>query len=334
MISPVVQLVLRGPFSLAASHRFLEGFGPAIGDRGSAPPGHLHLAFPVDGTEVSAGACVRQPGEEVTVQIHGPGGEHTAAAARQVERILSLDVDGTGFFDVGMRDPVIARIQSRYEGLRPVNFASPYEAAAWALIGQRIRISQASRIKTRMAVELGESVTIEGQDWHAFPAPARLRELEAFPGLFGRKVEYLRALGAAAQEGRLDAARLRVMPAEEALAEIAELDGVGPFSAGLILLRGAGHPDVLALAEPRLGRAVMLAYDLDEEPDNDRLGAISEAWRPYRTWVAVLLRKLLEDETGEIASGRPAAGPPPARRDRRQRPGDPPRDRRPARRPR
>ncbi len=327
-MSGVVQVKPRGPFSLEASRRFLEGFGPAIGDRGSAPPGHLHLAFPVDGTAVSAGACVRQPGESVAIEILGVDDEDAAAAARQVTRILSLDVDATGFFDVGVRDPVIARIQSRYEGLRPVNFASPYEAAAWALISQRIRISQASRIKTRMAVELGESVTIEGQDWPAFPAPARLRELEQFPGLFGRKVEYLRALGAATVEGRLDAARLREMPAEDALAEIGELPGVGPFSAGLILLRGAGHPDVLALAEPRLRRAVMLAYDLDEEPDDDRLEAMSEAWRPYRTWVAVLLRRLLEDETGEIAGGRPRDDAPAPCRDRRQRPGAPPRDRR------
>jgi DNA-3-methyladenine glycosylase II len=27
---------------------------------------------------------------------------------------------------------------------------------------------------------------------------------------------------------------------------------------------------------------------------------ISENWRPYRTWVTLLLRTQLEDETGEI----------------------------------
>jgi DNA-3-methyladenine glycosylase II len=315
----VATVTPRGPFALEASRRFLEGFGPAIGDRGSAPRGHLHLAFPVDGTDVSAGACIRQPSAAaVEIRVAGVADEVVAVAARQVERILSLDVDGTGFFDVGMRDPVVARVQSRYEGLRPVNFASPYEAAAWAIISQRIRITQASRIKTRMAVELGASIDIEGQAWPAFPTPGRLAELDGFPGLFGRKVEYLRALAVAAGAGRLDADRLRAMASDDALAAIGELDGIGPFSAQLVLLRGAGHPDVLALAEPRLRRAVMLAYDLDEEPDDDRLEAISEAWRPYRTWVAVLLRRLLEDETGEIARGRPGAAVPPKRPDRRR----------------
>ena len=31
------------------------------------------------------------------------------------------------------------------------------------------------------------------------------------------------------------------------------------------------------------------------------IGAISENWRPYRTWVTLLLRTQLEDDTGEIA---------------------------------
>jgi DNA-3-methyladenine glycosylase II len=58
----------------------------------------------------------------------------------QVARILSLDLDGSGFAAVGRADPVVAGLQRRYPGLRPVSFWSPYEAAAWAIIGQRIRI--------------------------------------------------------------------------------------------------------------------------------------------------------------------------------------------------
>jgi DNA-3-methyladenine glycosylase II len=62
------------------------------------------------------------------------------------QRILSLDHDGTGFAAVGQRDPVVGRLQERFAGLRPVLFLSPYEAAAWALIGHRIRIVQAAGV--------------------------------------------------------------------------------------------------------------------------------------------------------------------------------------------
>ncbi len=183
-------------------------------------------------------------------------------------------------------------------------FVSPYEAAAWALIGHRVRIAQAARVKARMATELGEPVDVHGDMRHAFPSPRRLAGLDTFPGLFGRKAEWLRALGQAADAGALDAVHLRSLAPERALGELKELPGIGPFSAELILLRGAGGADRLPAAEPRLRRAVALAYGDEREPTQAEVAQRAERWRPYRTWVAVLLRAALEDETGEIA-GRP-----------------------------
>jgi len=151
-----------------------------------------------------------------------------------------------------------------------------------------------------MAEELGEEVVVHGEWLHTFPGPERLRRINGFPGLSQTKVENLRGIAEAALEGRLDGGRLREVPAGEALAGLRRLRGIGPFSAELILLRGAGHPDRLATAEPRLRRAVAMAYGLDEEPGEEELARISDAWRPYRTWVALLLRTMLEDETHEI----------------------------------
>jgi DNA-3-methyladenine glycosylase II len=294
------ELVARGPFSLAASAAFLEGFSPA-GYR-PAEAGHLHLAFVPDGEEAAAGVCLRQPDGAVVGEVSGEADPE--AVLDQVARILSLDVDGTGFPEVGRRDPVVGRLQARWPGLRPVGFFSPYEAAAWALIGHRIQMVQAARIKQRMADELGEVVDIHGDERHAFPGPARLAGLEGFRGLFARKVENLRALGEAAIEGRLDGAWLRGLPREQALKELKQLPGIGDFSAELVLLRGAADPDHLPSHEPRLCRGAAIAYDLDEPPDREWLEVRAEAWRPYRTWVVLLLRVLLEAETGDTSGTR------------------------------
>ena len=294
------ELVPRGPFSLAASAAFLEGFAPAA-HRG-AEPGHLHLAFVPDGEEAAAGVCLRQPDTNVVGEAFGDA--DPAAVRDQVARILSLDVDGSGFPEVGRRDQVVGELQDRWPGLRPVGFFSPYEAAAWTLMVQRIRIVQAARIKDRMAAELGQAVDVHGDLRHAFPGPARLADLDGFPGLTARKVGYLQSLGRAAMAGRLDTARLRALPREQALAWLKELDGVGDFSAELVLLRGAGDPDHLPVHEPLLRRAVALAYDLDGPPDEAYLAELAEAWRPYRTWVVLLLRVLLEETTGEVRGTR------------------------------
>jgi DNA-3-methyladenine glycosylase II len=104
--------------------------------------------------------------------------------------------------------------------------------------------------------------------------------------------------------GQLDTARLRALPREQALALLKELPGVGDFSAELILLRGAGDPDHLPVHEPLLRRAVALAYGLDGQPDEAHLAELAEAWRPYRTWVVLLLRVLLEETTGEVRGTR------------------------------
>jgi 3-methyladenine DNA glycosylase/8-oxoguanine DNA glycosylase len=44
-----------------------------------------------------------------------------------------------------------------------------------------------------------------------------------------------------------------------------------------------------------------IAYDMEVPPSAADIAEISEVWKPYRTWVALLLRVMLEDETHEIA---------------------------------
>ena len=305
-------MVPRGPFSLVASVQFLEGFAPAAhtGPR-SAADTSLELAFPMEGSWQTVGVRLRQDAGEVTAEVVSPaasGPELVAELRPQVERILSLDVDGSGFLAVGERDPVVGEIQQRYPGLRPVGFWSPYEAAAWTIIGHRIRITQAAAIKARMAERLGEPVSFGGRVVHAFPSPMRLAELDTFPGLAGRKPEWLRSLAQAALVGQLDAARLRAMPHEVAMTDLKKLPGIGDFSAGLILLRGAGDPDAVPGQEPRLARAVALAYGLPGPATPEQLRDISEHWRPYRTWVTLLLRTQLEYQTGEITGRQGHAG--------------------------
>src|ERR1700737_3738941 len=94
-------LVPGGPFSLAASIKFLEGFTPAT-YRGPAD-GVLELAFAVEGSWQTVGVRVRQDGAdvtagEVTAEIVSPaelGPDLVRAVRSQVERILSLDVGGS-----------------------------------------------------------------------------------------------------------------------------------------------------------------------------------------------------------------------------------------------
>jgi DNA-3-methyladenine glycosylase II len=282
-----------GDYSLEESANFIGAWHQAPGEGGTTQ-GHLHLAFLTDGDWKPVGVCLTQnaPGH-VRGTVYGDA--EIDLVERQVKRILSLDVDGRGWPEVGKRDRVVAGLQRRFGGFRPVNWSNAYEAAAWCLVSSRITMRQGQAIKDRMSRELGREVNVHGHRLWVFPDPARLTELSAFAGLFGRKVEYLSALGRAAFAGALDTEMLRAMPREESLAKLQELKGIGEFGSQLVRLRALSAVDELPTREPRLAGAIRAAYGLDREPDLARLEELAESWRPYRMWVCVCLRRTLTD---------------------------------------
>lgn len=285
----ITEVPVRGEFDLPAAARFLTGFGPAGRPEAGVEPGELRLAFPVEGAWTPVGAVLRRRAPDtVTVEVHGPE-ELAGAVVAQVTRMCSLDVDGAAFPDVGGRDPVVSLVQGLRPGLRPVLFASPYEAACWAVLSQRIWMTQAVRLRHRLTERHGTEVDVGGSRLAAFPAPGVLAKLDHLSGLPGKKLERLRGIGEAAAEGLLDAATLRALPAEAALKQLQLLPGIGRFSAELILIRGAGHPDVFPRGETRLHEIMRQAYHLPEASAGE-LAEIAEAWAPFRSWVSFLFR--------------------------------------------
>jgi 3-methyladenine DNA glycosylase/8-oxoguanine DNA glycosylase len=310
MVAEWTELAVSGPFDLAASARFLEGFTPAARPDAALRQGELRFAFPCAPSWRPVGVVVRQEQADGPVRVRVSGDPSDVdSAVGHARRILSLDVDGSGFAEVGRRDPVVGELQRRYPGLRPVAFHSPYEAACWTIIGHRIRIVQAAAIKDRLARRLGTTVDVDGVELSTFPAPRVLLDLDGVPLVNEVKSGRLKAVAEAALAGELDAERLRALPVEQALERLRRIPGIGPFSAELTLLRGAAHPDGFPTAERRLHAEMALAYGLVDPPHTE-LAAIAEAWRPYRTWVALLFRTRRELETGEISGRIPVRSSP------------------------
>ena len=283
MARRVAEFEVLGPWSLETSRLFWEGFTPAALAGQPAEPG-LHTVFCAEGDWRRAEAQVTQAGNTAHLVVTGDGDLESAAA--QARRFLALDVDARGWPQVGHRDPVIGDAQARLPGLRPCGFHSPYEAAAWAVLAQRLRIVQAARLRA-------ELIAGHGKDG-AFPPPQALRRLDL--DLPGRKSEYLRAVAEAALDRLLDGPALRALDPEQAVQRVQQVKGLGPFAAELVVVRGANAPDALPRHEPRLDAEIAERYG-----PGHTLAEVSQAWRPYRTWAAVHLRALREQRTGEIA---------------------------------
>jgi DNA-3-methyladenine glycosylase II len=272
---------IQGPYDMAHQNDYFGGWTQAGGDERS-----VVMAFPVEGWQHSAAVELRQtdPG---TIEGQVTGGD-ADTAWNQALAVLSLDVDGTGYPTVGEHDPVIGALQKEHAYLRPVLFHSPYEAACAFVIGHRLRIEQGRAIRARMAREHGESFDIAGTTVHAFPAPQRLREITEIPGVNDEKITRLHGVADAAMEGRLDRARLRSLPLDEALADVKRLRGVGDFFAVAIVMRGAGLID--SVPNDDITRAgIERFYHLDAGPSDTEFARITDGWRPYRMWCSVLI---------------------------------------------
>lgn len=119
---PTFTLRGRGPFSLTAASRFGRGFtpSPTAGD-----DEHIRLAFPCEdaGWRTVGVRLSHRDGDVLgEVTVAGRGGADApvlAAATDQCRRILSLDVDGDGFAEVGRRDPVVTASSRATPGCGP-----------------------------------------------------------------------------------------------------------------------------------------------------------------------------------------------------------------------
>ena len=282
---------LEASVTLAATASFVERL--RLTDGGPV----LDLALLLEGSWQTVGVRLDQPGKDVRAHVFANPDDATPdAICNQLERMLSLDVDGAGLANVAARDAVFADLRQRQPGVRPVLYPSPYEAAARTIVGHQLPARQAAAINRRIAEEHGVRIEVADHVLYGFPAPARLAGLPHIRGLAARKVEQLRALGemtGAATGDWFSTASLRAMDRQEAMTQLQQIAGIGPFSAELVLMRGVGDADAFPKTEKRLHRAMALAYNLGEDPDLDTLERIADNWHPYRSWVGLLLRNTI-----------------------------------------
>jgi DNA-3-methyladenine glycosylase II len=277
-----VEWPVQGRFSLAESIAF--GFGHTTPGQGEV----MRLAFVQDGYDAQVGVAVTQPAPDLLVfEVVGEGDPERAAA--QAARILSVDVDATGFDSLVAGDPVLDRVVARRPGLRPVSFHSAYEALLWAILSARRPAAQMAVVRSELARLHGRVFEVAGKPVPAMATPRQLLAVDSFSGIPEIKLGRMKAVAETAAAGELDTATLRAADPDDVERRLQEFAGIGPFYSQLVTVRALGHTDVLATAEPRV---VAATGALLGRPDLDQAGfaEAADAWRPWRTWASVAVR--------------------------------------------
>lgn len=286
MVQTGIAIKPRGPFSWEAATDVMSNFQPMTQHwQGTAEL--VRMTFPLDSDFTPVGVALRYDGGILRGDVTGT--DNLRAVEKQVARIFSLDHDGTDYPEVGVRDPKIGALMKALPGLRPLNFTSPYETAAWGVISQRISMVQAARIKARLIAEHGHTLRLAGEEISCFPVPERLDRIDSVPGLSAEKVERLKGVARAALDGTLNVDRLRALGDEAGPASVRAIPGIGPFWASGIYLRGCGIVDVFP-DEPLSIAALGHLHGLGDSPAQREIDSLTARYRPFRMWVCFLLR--------------------------------------------
>lgn len=120
-------------------------------------------------------------------------------------------------------------------------------------------------------------------------------------GLSRPKVLHVRALAEACATGRLDLDAVALLPDAAAIAAIAAIPGLGPWSASIHLLFGLQRPDVFPPGDVALAAGLAHLRGMPERPAPRALVLMAEAWAPWRSLAARLLWHHWRHATGRAA---------------------------------
>jgi DNA-3-methyladenine glycosylase II len=168
--------------------------------------------------------------------------------------------------------------------------ADHYAALVRAIVGQQLSTRAARAIYGRLIERFGGHPPTTQQILDDDPD-----ELRVAVGLSHAKTRYLRSLAEHVVSGELELDRLNELSDDEVVAELVAVKGIGEWSAHMFLMFQLARPDVLAVGDLGIRRAVQRAYELPGLPSAAELTALAEPWRPYRTTACLVLWHSLQN---------------------------------------
>ena len=155
---------------------------------------------------------------------------------------------------------------------------------ARAIVDQQISLAAARSIWGRYETLCGGRVTPEA-------TLAKSDDDLRACGLSRSKIAALKDLSAHVADGRIDFNELRCLEDEAIIEKLIQVRGIGRWTAQMFLIFSLGRPDVFALADGGLRRAVVKLKGLPADAPEALIEVISDDWAPHRTAAALFLWK-------------------------------------------
>lgn len=306
-----VTVILPGPLDIPASVERYRRWGDDLLERwdgqrllravqgggGTAVP---YAVRPPDGASSAATVEV-----EVTVGRAGDMAPATAAVTGSF-----VQAPAGALEEVCSRDPVVAQLNERYPGVRPVLEPDPFMALLRAISSQQVNLTWAATTRRRLA-ELRGSRHMLGLDevWSlsaAQVAGCEAADIRALQFTWAKATSIVAVARAVA--GRPETfAELAELPDVEVIARLVALPGIGAWSADWYLARTLGRPVVVA-GDLGVRKAVGRAYLGGQLPAVEQTRELTNHWGAAAGVVQELLLHDLQWSGATLESRQSAQG--------------------------
>ena len=165
---------------------------------------------------------------------------------------------------------------------------SAFQTVCRIIVGQQLSYSAASVIWARFGIACG-SITPVAIDRMEL---AVLRQC----GLSNQKAVFIKQFASRLISKEFSFKRLRSMPDCAAAECLQSIRGFGPWSVEMYLIFGLGRPDVFSLSDTGLRRAICSIYGVSKSSYAKKAIAISDRWRPCRSFACRYLWAWLDNK--------------------------------------
>jgi DNA-3-methyladenine glycosylase II len=226
-----------------------------------------------------------------------------------VTSMLGLDRDLSDFYRLARGDAHLRELAERLRGMKPVRYATVFEAFANAVAGQLVSLSAGMHVLNRLAEAFG---IIGGVNQGAPP----IRSFPPAAAIVRSNPDALRALGLSRQKGEylIGLAKLAIDPKDPDFTSIASLDdddasarlskirGVGRWTAEYVMLRGFGRINIFP-GDDVGGRNKLFEWlGMGDAPTYDSVGRMLERWHPYGGLIYLHLIVNAVADAGHVAA--------------------------------
>jgi DNA-3-methyladenine glycosylase II len=229
---------------------------------------------------------------DVQLSIDGDAAaDDTRMLQGMVARMLGLTQPVSGFEQAYHAHPEVGQLIAHNAGLRVSLTPTPFEALAWAIVGQLISVSAAVSIRRRVIQAAG---ICHSSGIACFPDAARISAMSEQrlrgAGLSGTKARALLALSKRVEDGSLPVNDWTACPAPEKIGErLLAIRGIGPWTVNYVLLRGFGFLDGSLHGDVAVRRNLQTLLGRPERIDENETKQWLTRFSPWRALVAAHL---------------------------------------------